>query len=108
MRKPTAIGSQFFKYKNFISAELMAVVFAEYSIISVEVRSYGLSSDPNVFKCEKLLESNKLNIPDTGVVPSDAEGLSTPFVFVGEEAFALSEHLLRPYSNKTLTCLKRM
>jgi hypothetical protein len=45
----------------------------------------------------KLLEINKLNIPDTGVVPSDAEGLSMSFVFVGDEAFALLEHVLRPY-----------
>jgi hypothetical protein len=60
------------------------------------------------WKFGKLLESNKLNIPDTGVVPSDAEGLSMPFVFVGEEAFALSEHALRPYPNKTLTPLKRI
>jgi hypothetical protein len=102
MRKPNTIGSQFFNYKNVISADLVAVAFAEYSIISVEAGSYGLSSDPNVFKnwtFGKLLESNKLSIPDTGVVPSDVEGLSMPFVFVGDEAFALSEHWLRPYSN---------
>ena len=31
-----------------------------------------------------------------------------PFVLVGDEAFALSEHVLRPYPNKKLTFLKRI
>ena len=65
----------------------------------------------NVFKNSifgKLLESNKLNIPDPTVLPSDAEGLSMPFVPVGDEAFASSEHVLRPYRNKKVTFLKRI
>lgn len=31
-----------------------------------------------------------------------------PFVFVGDEAFSLSESVLRPYAKKNLTCLKRI
>ena len=84
---------------------------ADYCSISVEVGAYGLSSDSNVFRSStfgKLVESNKLNIPDPRVLPSDAEGLSMPFVLVGDEAFALSEHVLRPYPNKKLTFLKRI
>ena len=91
-------------YKSFCSTVLMAVADADYCFIAVEVGAYGSSSDSNVFKnsnFEKLLESNKLNIPDPRVLPSDAEGLSMPFVLVGDEAFALSEHVLRPYTNKT-------
>ena len=86
----------------------MAVADADYWFISVEVGAYGSLSDSNVFKNSifgKLLESNKLNIPDPRVLPSDAEGLSMPFVLVafvlvGDEAFASSEHVLRPYRNK--------
>ena len=98
-------------YKNFFSTVLMAVADADYCFIAVEVGADGSSSDSNVFKNSnfgKLLESNKLNIPDPRVLPSDAEGLSMPFVLVGDEAFALSEHVLRPYPNKNLTCLKRI
>jgi len=57
MRKPTAIGSQFFNYKNVISADLVAVAFAEYSIVSVEAGSYGLSSDSKVFNVVDTLSS---------------------------------------------------
>lgn len=32
------------------------------------------------------------------------EELYTPFVLAGDEAFALREHVLRPYSNKYLIC----
>ena len=110
MRKPNESGSQFFNYKNFFSTILMVMADADYYFISVEAGAQGSSSDSNVFKNStfgKLLESNKLNIPDPRVVPSDAEGLSMPFVLVGEEAFAVSEHVLRPYPNKKLTFLKR-
>jgi hypothetical protein len=66
-------------------------------IISVEVGACSSSSYSNVFqksKFGKLLESNKLNIPDPRLLPSDAEGLSMSFVLVDDEAFALSEHVL--------------
>jgi hypothetical protein len=48
-------------------------------------------SDFNVLKnliFGKLLESNKLNTPGPGVLPTDAGGGSMPFVTVGDKAFA--------------------
>jgi len=109
--KPNESESQFFNYKNFFSTVLMAMADADYSFISVEVGAYGSSSDSDVFQNStfgKLLESNKLNIPDPRVLPSDAEGLSMTFVVVGDEAVALSQHVLRPYPSKKLTFLKRI
>ena len=67
------------------------------------------SSDADVFKYRtfgKLLDSDKLNIPAARILSGDAEGLSMPFVLVGDEVFALPEYVLRPYRNKQLTCLK--
>ena len=72
IRKPNESGSQFFSYKNFSSTVLVAVADADCCFISVEVGAYGSSSDSNVFKnsiCGKLLESNKLNIPDPRFCP---------------------------------------
>jgi len=97
------VDPNYFNYKNFFSTVLVAVADANYCFISLEVGAYASSSDSNVFKNStfgKLLESNKLNIVDPRVLPSDAEGLSMPFVLVCDEAFALSEHVLRPYRNK--------
>jgi hypothetical protein len=50
-----------------------------------ECWSLDLSSDSTTFKnwtFGKLLESTKLDIPDPRFVPSGAEGLFMPFVFV--------------------------
>jgi len=97
MRKPKENGSKFFNCKHLFSAVLMDVADAGYCFISVEVGAYSSSSNSNVFKnltFGKLLECNKLNIAEPGVMPSDAEGLSMPFVLVGDEPFALSEHVL--------------
>ena len=77
--------------------------------LSVEMGAYGSSNDSNVFKNSKfgkLLQSNTLDIPDAIVASSDAEGLSMPIVLVGDEAFALSEHVLRPYVNKKCNILE--
>ena len=41
IRKPNESGSQFFNYKNFFSAVLMAVANADYFFISVEVGAYS-------------------------------------------------------------------
>jgi len=43
----------------------------------------------------KKLEGNHLNIPGSRPLPND-NGTSMPFVIVGDEAFALSQHVLRP------------
>ena len=75
----------------------------DYCFISWEVASCRLSSDSKLFKnwaFRKLLEINKPNIPDPRVVTSDVEELSMPFVFLSDEAFALSELMLRQYPNK--------
>jgi hypothetical protein len=55
IRKPNESGSQFFNYKNFFSTVLTAVADV------FQNSTFG-----------KLLESNKLNIPDPRVLPSDA------------------------------------
>jgi hypothetical protein len=82
------------------------VADADYCFISVEVQSYGSSSDSNVLihlTFGKLLESNELNIPGPRVLPSDAEVFSMPFMLVGEGLFALSQYVLWPHPNKNLT-----
>ena len=90
----------------------MAVPDADYCLISVQFGAYCSSNDSNVFKNStfgKLLESNKLDIPEPTVLPGDAEGLCMPFLLVVDEAFALSEHVLRPYpKKKMLICLKHV
>ena len=39
-------------------------------------------------------------------MPNEDNGKCMPFVIVGDEAFALSEHVLRPYANGNLSVQK--
>jgi hypothetical protein len=89
----------------------VALVDADYKFIAIEVAAYGLSSDSNIFKqsnLHKSLERNELNIPKGGPSPQDENGEHMPFVIVGDEAFALSEYILRPYPHRNLSIAKRI
>lgn len=95
--KPERSGSLFIKYKHFFSIGLMAVADANYKFIYVDVGSYGKDSDSTIFRNSVLwknLERNILNIP-------------IPYAFVGDEAFGLNTHLLRPYSGTHLPNRKK-
>lgn len=111
LKKPADSGSEFYNYKNYFSTILLAVVDADYCFTVIDVGSYGASGDSNVFKKSNFyqrLKSNQLNIPNPQKLPHDEEGEPQPFNFVGDEAFALSRHVLRPYSKKNLTMKQRV
>lgn len=62
----------------------------------------------NIFKNShfyNLLENNNLNIPEASTV-EDLRG-EIPYVFVADEAFSLSQQILRPYSGNQLTDKKK-
>lgn len=50
------------------------------------------------------MERNNLDLP--GPQPITPHGRTLPMVFIGDEAFGLRQHLLRPYSGKQLTMKK--
>jgi hypothetical protein len=89
----------------------MALVDADYCFISTDVGAYGASGDCNIFKnsnfCKKL-EGNHLNIPASRPLPDEDNGTAVPFVIVGDEAFALSQHVLRTYPSRNLDVARRI
>ncbi|XP_022177724.1 protein ALP1-like [Myzus persicae] len=109
-KNPNNTGSLFFNYKKFFSIVLMAVVDANLNFISIDVGSYGREGDSNVFKeCPfgKLLYGEKLNIPEPIILPNTNDS-PQPYVFVGDEAFALHTNLLRPYPGRNLNDTRRV
>ncbi|KAK9674658.1 DDE superfamily endonuclease [Popillia japonica] len=109
MMKPEQSGSLYFNYKHYFSMVLLAVCDSEYYFRFIDVGSYGKSADSQVFKNSELfrrIQENILNIPRAQ--PITASGQSLPFSFVGDEAFALGNHIQRPYGGKSLTVKKRV
>uniref|UniRef100_A0A8C5MGS5 DDE Tnp4 domain-containing protein n=1 Tax=Leptobrachium leishanense TaxID=445787 RepID=A0A8C5MGS5_9ANUR len=107
--KPKGSGSVFFNYKKYFSFVLFAVSDANYCFTYIDIRSYGRSSDAAVFahsEFGQMLQQDELDLPANTTLPGTADPM--PFAFVGDEAFALGEHVMRPYSNRGLSVEKRV
>ncbi|XP_008178456.1 protein ALP1-like [Acyrthosiphon pisum] len=109
-KNPKNSGSLFFNYKKYFSVVLMAVVDANLQFITIDVGAYGKEGDSNVFKNSnfgKFLYSDKIDLPEPALLP-ETESNPQPYVFIGNEAFALHTHLLRPYPGRNLTDIRRV
>lgn len=95
--KPTGSGSNYFCYNKYFSMLFLAVCDANYRFTFIDVGSYGKASDSSIYKNSNLykkMQQNTLNFPSDKPVSTNGDPL--PFVFVGDEAFGLSTHMLRP------------
>lgn len=107
---PRKSGSNFFNYKKFFSVVLMAIADANLRFIAIDVGAFGKEGDSTVFRDSPLgkkLYSGKLNLPPLRCLPNTDEN-PQPFVMVGDEAFKLSTHLLRPFPIRQLNDKKRV
>ena len=59
-------------------------------------------------KCgfSKALENQELSIPHPGCLPDGIQ--RTPFVLIGDDAFALKTHMMKPYHQQNLTTERRV
>lgn len=106
---PALSGSRFFNYKKYFSIVLLALADANLNFIVVDVGAYGREGDSAIFKRSNLgirLGSGTLNLPVNRELPNTNEP-KLPFVIVGDEAFALDKHLMRPFPGNNLTREKR-
>jgi len=108
IKPPGSSGSLYYNYKRFHSIVLMALVDANYRFLFVDVGSYGRVADGGVFNnctLAKRLENNSLGIPPSTKLPGVG---SVPFVIVADDAFAMKNYLLKPYSHRGLTKPQRI
>lgn len=99
LQAPIHSGSDYFNYKSAFSIVLFAVVDAHYNFIYADIGCQGRISDGGVFKNCKLsnkLVTNRLGLPIESNLPEKSKKI--PFVFLGDEAFALGENLMKPFS----------
>lgn len=100
---PPHSGTMFYNYKKFYSIVLQAVCDANYRFIIIDVGAFGKQSDGGTFTSSEmynLLESNQLNIPEDDFLPGT--DIKMPFVFLADEAYPISVHVLTPYKSDSL------
>ncbi|XP_069596974.1 uncharacterized protein [Ranitomeya imitator] len=108
--KPAGSGSEYYNYKKYFSIVLMAIADANCKFIAVDIGAYGRSNDSQVFNTSPIgrcLYGDGYDFPPPRPLPGTS-GPPMPFVCVGDEAFQLSPHLLKPYSSKGSTRTKRV
>lgn len=101
---PWHSGSMYYNYKQFFSIVLQAVADANCKFLTIEVGAYGKQSDGGIFNSSQtyfLLKSNRFNLPALKLLPDS--DIQFPFYIVGDEAYPLTEYLLRPFPRRQLT-----
>jgi len=95
---PEKSGSLYYNYKDFFSIVLLAIVDANCKFILVDIGSYGKESDSGIFNKSKMSEQMKNceYFPPNCKIPNSEKIL--PYVYIGDEAFRLDPHMMRPYS----------
>lgn len=95
---PASTGSLYFNYKSYYSVVLLAVVDANYKFIFTDVGSYGKEGDSGIFdksNIGKQFRNGHMFPPPCKLSNSDKV---LPYVFVGDEAFRLHTHMMKPFS----------
>jgi len=99
LQSPIKSGSDYYNYKSFFSIILFTLVNANYNFIYANIGCQGRISDGGVFKncyLYKKIETNSLKVPDA--LPLPQRSIHTPFLFVADEAFPLTEIIMKPFS----------
>jgi hypothetical protein len=109
IKKPPHTGLYYYNYKFFFGIVLMAIVNPNYEFIMADADINGRISDSGVLgntAFGKALVDKLLQIPEPSTLPNSEKKLS--FVFVGDDAFALTEIFLKPYDQTGLTAEQRI
>lgn len=107
--KPPGTGSLYHNYKGYFSLVLLATCDANCLFTFIDAGAYGKPSDSTIYKESKLckqIDDGTLKIPEPRYISGLPNAIN--YCFIGDEAFGLSKHMLRPYSGKQLDYAKRM
>ncbi len=106
---PSNSGSTFYNYKVGFSIVLMALVDHRYCFTIIDVGGHGSNSDGGIFAQSalgKAIKNDNLAIPQPRPLPGFSQPI--PHVIVADEAFPLSQNLMRPFPGKDLDEARRI
>ena len=110
MQPPPNAGSHYYNYKGTNSIVLMAVAGPDYECIYADFGTNGRVSDGGVWnKCgltQAIDEQSISLIPPPKCLPFGVT--QVPHVFLGDDAFALKKHMMKPYPQNGLSEDKRV
>ena len=109
MQAPARSGSSFFNYKKTHSIVLMAICNARYQFTIVDIGDSGRQSDGSIYANSNLgyaIENKQLKLPGDKKLRNSQRILS--HVFVGDDAFGLKPHLMKPYPSQNLQLDQRV
>ena len=107
IRKPAKSGSEYYNYKGFFSIPMLALVDAEYKFLWVEFGGKGHMSDAQIFLQSSLradLEDGTLQRPHPCPLTDNPDDTTdVPYFIVSDDAFALKDYCMKPYSKRTMS-----
>ena len=109
MQPPPNSGSKYYNYKHTHSIILMAIAGPDYECTYADVGKNGRASDGGVWsKCylAKAINEGIISFPSPVCLPYGSNKI--PYVFVGDEAFALKPYLMKPYPQSGLNDERRV
>lgn len=109
IQAPSNSGSTFYNYKGGFSIVLMALVDHRYCFTIIDVGGHGSNSDGGIFAQSalgKAIKSDNLAIPQPRPLPGFSQPI--PHVIVADEAFPLSQNVMRPFPGKDLDEARRI
>ena len=95
-------GSYYYNYKHTHSIILLAIAGPEYECLYADVGSNDRGNDSGVWNKSSLLKAIQ-----NGSVLS-VNGVIAPYIFVGDDTFALKKFMMKPYPQQNLTADKRV
>ena len=108
IKQPRNGGSFYYNYKHSHSIILMAIAGPKYECLYADVGSNGRVNDSGVWNKTSLLQG----IEDgTVILPNDeklSNGEDVPYVFLGDDAFALKRYMMKPFPQQGLTQERRI
>ena len=103
IRKPKQSGSIYYNYKGFFSIVILVLCDANYKAIWGHVGSPGSESDCGIYNDSPMfqgIQDETIKLPPPEPLPNDNE--DTPYIFIGDDAFPLRQHMLKPFSARYL------